>query len=135
AGINGLPGFTGVVGCSYSPGLRRCIVSNSSKATFNGFYSDSHTALTDHQLPVFTIIGRSHYPFLAGRHEYTIPLCQIPNLYIYMFPGFSTVSGFIKAFISADENCTSGSFKNGVYLFFLKICKYRRPYTCSICFL
>ena len=51
-----------------------------------------------------------------------------------MFPGFSTVSGFKKASVGADENCTSGSFKNGAYSWLLKIFEYRRPYTRSVCF-
>jgi hypothetical protein len=59
AGINSLPGFAAVVGCSYSPGLRNGAVSNSSESTFNICYINAHAALTDHQGPAFTIIGRS----------------------------------------------------------------------------
>ena len=52
-----------------------------------------------------------------------------------MFPGLSTVSGFTKASVGADENGAAGSFKNAEYPFLLEICEYRRPYTRSVCFL
>src|SRR5882757_7215531 len=52
-----------------------------------------------------------------------------------LFPGFSTVSGFKKTSVGADENCAAGSFKNAEYPFLLKICECRRPYTRSVCFL
>src|SRR5687768_16077146 len=51
-----------------------------------------------------------------------------------MFPGFSTVSGSKKASGGANENCTSGSFKNDACPWPLNIVEYRRPYTRSVCF-
>src|SRR5215212_7123248 len=51
-----------------------------------------------------------------------------------MFPGFSTVSGSKNACGGANENCTSGSFKNDACSWPLKIFEYRRPYTRSVCF-
>src|SRR5678815_3792324 len=64
-GIDGLPGFTTVVRSSHSPGVRLCIESDSSESTIDGCYIDAHTALTDHSLPGFAIIGRSYYPIDA----------------------------------------------------------------------
>src|ERR1044072_787220 len=78
AGINGLPGFSAVVGCSHSPGLGRCAVVNSSEPTFDAFYIDAHAALTDNQIPVFTSIGRSNDPSVGSGHHNTIQLCHFP---------------------------------------------------------
>src|SRR4051812_23273755 len=72
AGINSLPGFAAVVRCSYSPGLRNGAVSNSSESTFDAFYIDAHASFTDHQRPVFTLVGRPYYTTLAGSQEYTV---------------------------------------------------------------
>ncbi len=72
AGINGLPGFTAVVGCSYSPGLRRCIVSDSSESTFDAFYIEATppSLITNAQFSPSSV--DLIIPLLAGRQQYTI---------------------------------------------------------------
>src|SRR6185436_1096088 len=72
----------------------------------------------------------------TGCHQYAIQLCHMPYKEpgMDMFPGFSIVGGSGKAPVDADENSTSGSFKNAAYPRLMKIFEYRRPYTCSVCF-
>src|SRR5688572_21929531 len=52
-----------------------------------------------------------------------------------MFPGFSIVNSFEKAFVGADENGTSGTLKSDAYSGPVINFEYRRPYIRSVCFL
>ncbi len=49
-----------------------------------------------------------------------------------LFPGLSTIRGFKKAIVGADENNAFVRFKNGAYLLPMKISVHRRPYTRSV---